>query len=47
MVCKDSVGPWVHLERRDHWAHLDQEESLAALASGELWVLMEMLEQLE
>ena len=47
MDFKDSVAPWVHLERRDHWAHLDQEESLAALASGELWVLMEMLEQLE
>ena len=47
MDFKDSVGPWVHLERRDHWAHLDQEESLAALASGELWVLMEMLEQSE
>jgi len=45
--CKDSVVLWVHLERRDHWAHLDQEESLADLASGELWVLMEMLEQSE
>ena len=47
MDFKDSVGPWVHLEKRDHWAHLDREESLAALASGELWVLMEMLEQSE
>ena len=47
MDFKDSVGPWVHLERRDHWAHLDQEESLVVLVSGELWVLMEMLEQSE
>ena len=46
MDCKDSVAPWVHLEKRDHWAHLDQEESLVDLASGELWVLMEMLGQL-